>query len=362
MSVQSMIERWVRPEIRALKAYHVADPGKMIKLDAMENPYTWPEAVRNEWLSCLEGAKINRYPSPRPETLIDLIKSEMKVPNGADIILGNGSDELIQLMMLSMQGGAVMAPTPTFVMYEMTAKFVDMPFVSVPLTADFDIDLEATLALIESEQPALIFLAYPNNPTGNLFKRDDIEAIIEAADGWVIIDEAYYAFSEDSYIERVLNYDNVMVMRTVSKVGLAGLRLGFLVGAPEIIEEINKVRMPYNINVLTQMSVQFALEHHDILQAQAAELCEQRTSLMDELAQIDGFQVYPTQANFILVRVGEGEASPIFEGLKTRGVLIKNLSGHDPALQDCLRITVSTPEENAQFMQALNATLEVIRG
>lgn len=358
--MNELISRLVRADIRALKAYPVPDSTGMIKLDAMENPYGWPEALKAEWLEALRSVEFNRYPDPRGLRVQAALREAMDIPPDMSLLLGNGSDELIQLLALTVAGPGrkVMSLDPAFVMYRMIARFTGMDYVGVPLRAeDFSVDLPATLEAIECEQPALIFLAYPNNPTGNRFDSDDVVRIIEAAPGLVIVDEAYAPFTDCSFLGLLGDWPNLLVKRTVSKMGLAGLRLGYLVGPPAWIEEIDKVRLPYNINVLTQVSAAFALRHKGLLDEQARAIRTERQRLHATLAGFDTLHPYPSEANFILFRVAAGQADPIFQGLKARGILIKNLHGSHPLLEDCLRVTVGLPEENHAFLSALSEVI-----
>ena len=357
------VEKWIRPEIRALSAYHVPEPGEMIKLDAMENPYHWPEDMVNEWFDVLKNVELNRYPDPSAKKLTEQLRKAMAVPEGADIILGNGSDELIQMIALALSGNragkecSMLSVDPGFVMYRMIATFAAMDYVGVPLNEDFSLNETAVLNAIELHQPAVVFIAYPNNPTGNLFDEYSIKRIVETAPGVVIVDEAYHAFADNSFMPLVNDYDNLLVMRTVSKMGLAGLRLGLLAGNPKWLHEFDKVRLPYNINILTQASAEFAMRHVAVLEQQTQQICTDREILFNQLKQIEGLHVFPSKANFILVRVAEGQADIIFNKLKELGVLIKNLNSAGGLLKDCLRITVGTPEENQKFMQAFKKTL-----
>ncbi len=354
------VERWVRPEIRALNAYHVPDPGRLIKLDAMENPYTWPAYLRGEWLEMLQCVPMNRYPDPGAAELKAQMRQAFDIPAEMALLLGNGSDELIQLIAMAVQGPgrSVLAPEPSFSMYKMIATFVGMDYVGVPLRADdFSLDMAAMLAAIESHQPAVIFLAYPNNPTGNLFDEKDVEAILKAAQGIVVLDEAYTSFADGSFMSRLGEFDNLLVMRTVSKMGLAGLRLGLLAGPAAWLGEFDKLRLPYNINVLTQASARLALTYVDIFEQQTAQIRKDREKLMQALVAMEGVEAFPSAANFILLRVPQGRAQSIFDGIKSRGVLIKNLDGASPLLADCLRVTVGRPQENQLFLRALKASL-----
>jgi len=352
------IEQLVRPEIRALKAYHVPDARGLIKLDAMENPYAWPAALKQEWLEVLRDVPINRYPDPSAQALRTQLKQALAVPAGMDVLLGNGSDELIQLILMGVArpGAVVLAPAPTFVMYEMIATFVGMQFVGVPLAADFGLDLAAMRAAIMEHQPAVVFLAYPNNPTGNLFDAAAIEALLREAPGLVVVDEAYHAFAQRSFMDRLGQFDNLLVMRTLSKQGLAGLRLGILAGDPAWLAEFDKLRLPYNINSLTQASAGFALQHKEVLDEQAARLRSERARLFQALTALASVQVWPSAANFILFRTGK-PADLVFAALRQQGVLIKNLSGAGSVLANCLRVTVGTPDENSAFLAALKHIL-----
>ena len=357
--LQTRVIDWVRPEIRALNAYHVPNASGLIKLDAMENPYAWPAEMVTQWLELLRRVELNRYPDPVARELKQRLRIAMQIPANAAVLLGNGSDELIQMVLLALAAPqqTVLSVEPGFVMYRMIATFAGMNYVGVPLNNDFSLDKDAVLGAIAQHQPAIVFLAYPNNPTGNLFDPNAIEAVIQAAPGVVIVDEAYHAFADASFMSRVLDYDNLLVMRTVSKMGLAGLRLGLLAGPAAWLDEFDKVRLPYNINVLTQASAEFALQHADVLRAQTDQIKQDRGWLEQALRQLEGLTVYPSRANFILFRVPTGRAGAIFEGLKTAGVLIKNLDKAGGLLQDCLRVTVGTPQENQAFIAALKPLL-----
>lgn len=356
----NMIEQWIRPEIRALSAYHVPDPGDMIKLDAMENPYTWPEDMVQEWQSLLRATRLNRYPDPASQSLKHQLREAFQVPGEMDLLLGNGSDEIIQIIAMAVAGEnrTVLAPEPGFVMYKMIATFVGMQYRGVPLNAeDFSLDMDAMQQAIEETQPAVLFLAYPNNPTGNLFDERQVRKIIEMTPGLVVVDEAYAAFADHSFMSILGEYDNLVVMRTVSKMGLAGLRLGYLAGSPDWLHEFDKIRLPYNINVLTQRSAEFALLHKSVLDQQTETLKIEREKLYQSLQQISGLTVFPSQANFLLLRTPSGKAGGIFASLKAQGVLIKNLSTAGGMLSDCLRVTVGKPGENRLFIEALKKAL-----
>jgi histidinol-phosphate aminotransferase len=352
-------QRWIRPEIQALSAYHVPDPGKLIKLDAMENPYRWPAELVEQWLDRLRPVELNRYPDPGARELSENLKQVMQVPEDMQVVLGNGSDELIQMLALAVAGPdrVILSPDPTFVMYRMIAEIAGLRYQAVPLSGDFSLDPDTTLSAIEQTQPAIVFLAYPNNPTGTLFDAAVVEDVIRAAPGLVVVDEAYTPFTDASFMSRLGEFPNLLVLRTVSKMGLAGLRLGLLAGPAEWLGEIDKTRLPYNINVLTQASALFALQHKTMLDAQAQQIRADRAKLAQVLQGLDGIRPYPSEANFILFETPPGEAGRVFAALKEQGVLIRNLTPSGGRLQDCLRVTIGKPEENKAFLEALQSAL-----
>ena len=350
---------WIRPEIRALSAYHVPPAEGVTKLDAMENPYGWPEDLKQQWLERLQQVPLNRYPDPAAQDLKDRIRHAMNVPDDMSLILGNGSDELIQMICMAVAGPGrkVMSLEPGFVMYRIIATVLGMDYIPVALNNDFSMDLSRFMTEVDSHDPAVIFIAYPNNPTGNLFDEADIIQIINAANGLVVIDEAYFAFCGQSFLNKMRTFENVLVMGTVSKLGLAGLRLGFLAGPALILNELEKIRLPYNINVLTQASAEFALDNKHILDEQTQKIVADRERLFRQMQQMESITCFPSAANFLLFRIKEREANEVFNSLLDRKVLIKNLSSSGELLQQCLRVTVGTPDENERFISALLASL-----
>jgi len=347
----------IRDEVRAISAYHVPDSRGLIKLDAMENPYGLPLELRAQIAALAAEASLNRYPDPGAAALKARLRETMNIPDAMELLLGNGSDELIQILALAVnQPRAVLISVePSFVMFRMVAAFTGMRYVGVPLAVDFGLDVSALHAALREHRPALIFIAYPNNPTGNLFDEDAMHALISAAPGLVVVDEAYHAFAARSFMSELTRYPNLLIMRTLSKLGLAGLRLGMLIGRPQWLTEFDKLRLPYNVNVLTQRIAALVLQHPGVLAAQAAAIREGRQRLLAALQVLPGVQAFPSDANFILFRVPRADA--VFSGLRSRGVLIKNLNGSHAALTDCLRVTVGTPEENDQFLSALQQSL-----
>jgi len=361
-SIDKLIANTIREDVRAGHIYNVPDSSGYIKLDAMENPYQLPDPLRAELAQRLADAVLNRYPLASYSTLKSKIRSTLGVPAGYDVILGNGSDEIISILCTACsrqdKRAIVLAPSPAFVMFQRSAQFAGMDYVGVPLKADFSLDRAAMLAAIAEHKPALVFLAYPNNPTGNLYDEADMVAIIEAVgeNGIVVSDEAYQPFARTSFMNRLPQYPNLVVMRTLSKLGLAGIRLGYLAAAPALLEQFDKVRPPYNVNVLTQVAAEFALDHVAVLDEQAARLNDARAELAAAMAALPGVTVFPSSANFITLRVPDAEKT--CAKLFAERVLIKNLSRMHELLANCIRVTVSTPEENSVFLNALKASLQ----
>jgi histidinol-phosphate aminotransferase len=358
----SAADKVVRPEIRAMHAYPVADATGLVKLDLMESPYGLPPELAAEIGRIVSRLALNRYPVPSAERLRALIKDIMQVPAGCEVLLGNGSDECIQYITATVarEGAVVMAPAPSFVMFSMQAFFYRLRFAGVPLREDFTLDAEAFLAAVATERPALVWIAYPNNPTGNAFPIPDIERIVRAAPGLVVIDEAYQPFAGATFMPRLADFENMVVMRTVSKIGMAGLRLGYVCGRPEWIEAFNKARSPFNINVVTEAVALKLLESKPVLDEQAGRVLAERERLRPELQKMPGLTVYPSVANFFLARVrgAPGAGTRVYERLKAQGVLVRNFDGGAPALANCLRLTVGSPEENRILIAALREALK----
>ncbi len=347
----------IRQEILALNAYHVPPADGMIKLDAMENPYALPQSLQNEIVHLANQIPINRYPDPNATNLKAVLREALEIPDQMDLMLGNGSDEIIQIiaMATAKPGATLMSVEPAFVMFRMIATFANMDYIGVPLKADFSLDLDAMLQAIAQHKPAVIFLAYPNNPTGNLFDESAVVQIIEATPGIVVIDEAYHAFAGTSMIDKLPHYPNLLLMRTLSKLGLAGLRLGLLTGRKTWLSEFEKLRLPYNVSILTQHITQTILHHMDVLLAQAEQIKREGTRMYTQLTTIDTMEVFPSDANFILFRVKN--ATDLFQKLKHQNILIKNLDRTHTLLDNCLRVTVGTPDENTRFLTTLNTLL-----
>lgn len=357
MTPADRIARTVRADVLAQTAYPVAPAAPdVIKLDAMECPYPLPDRLRQEIAQAVAGTALNRYPGADDPELKAQVAHAFGVPSGAALLFGNGSDELIHLLVQACcaPGDTVLSPWPSFVYFDMAARFDHARFVGVPLTAALELDLPAMLAAIAAHRPKLVFLALPNNPTGGLWPDEAIQAIVDAAPGLVVIDEAYQPFAGHSWMPRLLDHPNVVVMRTVSKIGLAGLRFGYLAGHSDWIAQIDKVRPPYNINVLTQAALRVVLREKALLDAQAARLRADREPLAQALAALPGVTVYPSAGNFVLARFeGKLDGNAVHLALKTRKILVKNLSSAHPLLANCLRISVGAPDENTALLAAL---------
>jgi histidinol-phosphate aminotransferase len=380
-TVSALIQRRIRQDVQSMHAYAIQDSKGMVKLDAMENPHRLSPALQETLGKRLGALAFNRYPDGRVNDLRHALAAYAEMPAGMDIMLGNGSDELISLLAMACdvppQPGqtdfakpVILAPLPGFVMYAMSAQLQGLDFCGVPLTADFALDVPAMVQAIEKQQPAIVYLAYPNNPTANLWDAADMRAVVaaaHAAGSIVAVDEAYQPFSSRSWLDE-MRVDpaanaHVLLMRTLSKFGLAGVRLGYMMGPAALVAQVDKVRPPYNISVLNYECALFALENADEFSAQALDICAQRATLLGALRAMPGLKTWDSDANMVLVRVlGEGpadvdSAQKVFDGLKARGILVKNVSKMHPLLAQCLRLTVGTADENAQLLKALQESL-----
>jgi len=354
----------IRQDVQSMHAYAIQDSTGMVKLDAMENPFALPPALQAELGARLGAVAIHRYPGARIDELKQALARHVDLPAGCELMLGNGSDELISLLAMGcdLPGASILAPLPGFVMYAMSAQLQGLRFVGVPLTADFELDEPAMLAAMREHKPAITYIAYPNNPTANLWSPDTIRSLIAEAAGFgglVVMDEAYQPFSSHSWLDEIRAHPaahaHVLLMRTLSKFGLAGVRIGYMVGAQALVHEIDKLRPPYNVSVLNAECALFALEHAEVFAGQAVQIREQRAVLIDALARLPGVKPFPSEANMVLVRVPD--AQRCFDGLKAQGILVKNVSKMHPLLTHCLRLTVGTPSENAQLIRALQTAL-----
>ncbi len=368
----ALIRQRIRQDIQSMHNYAIQDARGMVKLDAMENPHCLSVELQAALGKRLGVLALNRYPNGRVDVLRKALADYAHMPDGYSLMLGNGSDELISLLAMALdvppaqsgtaQPPVILAPEPGFVMYAMSAKFQGLRYVGVPLTADFELDEAGMLAAIGQHKPALVYLAYPNNPTANLWNERSIEKIIAlqgAQSGLVVMDEAYQPFAARSWIDKIHDapelHTHVLLMRTMSKFGLAGVRIGYMMGVTALIAEVDKLRPPYNISVLNCECALFALEHADVFKQQALELIDQRAILLKSLRATPGLTCWNSDANMILVRVADSQKT--FDGMKAKGVLVKNVSKMHPLLANCLRLTVGTARENQQMLAVLQASL-----
>jgi len=342
----------IRKDIKALAAYHVQDADGLIKLDAMENPYALPDTLRAPWSRLISNLNINRYPDAQMHALRQAI-AERDGVHGDQVLLGNGSDEIIQMMLMAADQGSCILPQPTFSMYEIISRWLRRPVATIPLDRNFNLSADAFLRVCAHEKVAIAFLACPNNPTGNLWPRETVRKIAGAFQGMLVIDEAYRPFSDETYVDMLATH--VIVLRTFSKLGMAGLRIGYALGHADTIAEINKVRLPYNINSPGQASLRFFLDHFDAFEDQISRIRDERQRVLNELTRMNGVTAYPSQTNFLLLRVPDADAA--FAGLVQRGILVRNLHGTGGLMKNCLRVTLGLPEENEQFPSSLRAVL-----
>ena len=355
----------IRPDVRAMHAYAIQPSTGLLKMDAMENPFSLPPDLQAELGQRLGALALNRYPGDGVKHLKDALARYVDLPAGCSMVLGNGSDELISLLALAcaQPGAKVLAPIPGFVMYAMSAQLQGLGFVGVPLMPDFELDEAAMLAAIAEHRPAITYIAYPNNPTATLWDEAVVQRIVDAVGaqgGIVAMDEAYQPFASRTWLDRIRaepeRNRHVLLMRTLSKFGLAGVRLGYLIGPAALVAEIDKVRPPYNISVLNCEAALFALEHADLFAAQAAELRAQRALLLSALRAMPGIEkCWDSQANMVLVRVAD--AAKAHAGMVARKVLVKNVSTMHPMLAQCLRLNVGSADDNASMLAALQASL-----
>ncbi|MDX8403745.1 MAG: histidinol-phosphate transaminase [Mariprofundaceae bacterium] len=342
----------IRKDIKSLGVYHVPDSTGMIKLDAMENPFPLPDKLKSSWLKKLNEVELNRYPDATMQNLREKIAAKDGL-DAEQVLIGNGSDEIIQMLLMATDSGACVSPSPTFVMYDLISRWLKRPVSTVPLKDDFSLDADKFLQLCAREKAAIAFLACPNNPTGNLWSESTIKQIAANFPGLLVIDEAYLPFADRTHTHLIA--PNVVVLRTYSKIGWAGLRMGYLLGDKDTIAQLNKIRLPYNINTLTQISADFFLDHFDLFEKQAKKICQERSRVTAALRSLDGVDIFPSQANFLLLRVTNADA--IFEQLKEKKILIKNMSSQGGLLKNCLRITIGNKEENNALLAALKEIL-----
>jgi histidinol-phosphate aminotransferase len=343
----------VRKPLREMAAYHVPSYPNAIKLDANESPFALSAEAEASLQQALARADLHRYPDAAARELREVMARHLGV-DGGQIVFGNGSDELLGLLCAAFgeprEGrAAILYPAPGFVVFRTAAVAHGLDVVEVPFGDGFRADEEALLEAVAKEKPNLVFLATPNNPTGTVWPRATVERLL-AEDVITVVDEAYLAYGEaKSCADLALAHDNCVVLGTLSKIGMAGLRVGYLVGKKEVVAEVEKVRPPYNLSTLAQRAAALILrDHFPELQAHFRDVKAEREKLRDEMARLP-MEVFPSEANFLLVRVAE--ARKLFDSLAERGVIVRCFDRG--ALKGCLRITVGTPDENARLLDAL---------
>lgn len=340
------VRRLVKKNVLRLNAYNAREIPCRVKLDANESPYGFAKSLKN-----VSGIHTNRYPDPEATALRMIIAKDLRI-KPENILHGNGSDEFIYYLVTTF-GGPVLYPVPTFSMYGIISRALEEKIVEIPLDTAFDLDLQKILGLIKKKNPKIIFLSRPNNPTGNCFSLRRIQEVIQATKGIVVVDEAYLPFSDQSgFLPFIRTYKNLIVMRTLSKIGLAGLRIGFLIAGSEIIREVNKVRLPYNVNSLSQAVAVKALKDKKSLRTVIAKITTERKKLFAAMDKIPNITPYPSEANFILFETGN--AAAVYSALIKKGVLVKNIND---IMKGCLRVTVGTPRENTFFLKTLKEVL-----
>lgn len=351
------IEKIIKEGVLGQKAYPIESRTCRIKLDANENPYPLPPDLKERLLRKIDSLSLNRYPSAGSPEMRSSIARNLGV--GDDMILiGNGSDELIQILLTAVKpesSGGIMIPAPTFAMYKIGAVNAGHDVIEVPLDDRFDLPIDNMLDIISEKSPGITFLSYPNNPSGNCFDAEKIKKIIEASNGIVVVDEAYFNFSRKTFLPCLEKWDNLVILRTLSKVGLAALRIGIMVGNPSLIHQLDKVRLPYNLNMISQAVGQLFIEREKEFLPKIDYIIAGRDRLLDKLKDIEGIDPYPSDANFILFSC-HGDKNSVYEGLIRKGILIKNFPSSGP-LKDCMRVTVGTEEENREFVESLREVI-----
>ena len=353
------IKSLIREEVLSHKAYPVDNNVYPIRLDANEGPLPVPDDLRNELLSRLSGVSLNRYPQAGSPDLVRRFAGRFGV--GEDcVMIGNGSDELIQILSIAVArpGAEMVIPTPTFAMFTITPANAGLKIIEIPLDDDFDLDLAKMGERITLHPPVLTFLASPNNPTGNCFTAERMVSVIEQSLGLVVVDEAYFNFSSSgtTLLPLAGRYDNLIILRTLSKVGFAAARIGILVGSPELIRELHKVRLPYNFNALSQAVAGFYLDHEETFLKQAENVRLWRDELYSSMLTINGVHPRRSDANFIFFSC-DFDSDRIYTMLSERGILIKNFN-RPGRLRNFMRVTVGTPEENEIFIKGLEEVID----
>lgn len=347
----------VGKKVKDLEAYQVENVDCEVKLHANENPFSPPGELLDHFRESLPDFQLNRYPDPDCRELKQAISRRVGQPV-ENLAIGNGSDELIQILLQIFcdAGDSIAFPDPTFAMYSIIARGMGLHLHGVALDEGWDFGGQEFLQSIKNDGPRVVFLSYPNNPTGNCFSEDAVGEVIRDFQGIVVVDEAYHDFSQRSFVNHIEKHNNMVILRSLSKIGMAALRVGYAVADPVIIEQINKIRLPYNSNTVSQSFASQLLSNFSSVQKQIDCIIEERRRVLRVLADETAVTVFPSDSNFILFRVDRG-GSDLFRKLIQKGILVRDLSAH-PRLKNCLRVTIGTPEENDRFLTGLKASTE----
>ncbi|MCB1826802.1 MAG: histidinol-phosphate transaminase [Coxiellaceae bacterium] len=351
------LDDWLDPnklQQTSLQLNYREYPDDFIQLALMENPFSWSEDLRAQWLKVLESVALNRYPSISQQLLKQKLCHFFNIPDDYFVLLDNGSNALIALLLrvFSGEGRNILVPSPSYFVYDRLARQMGYQVSMVDLKANRELDLNKMLNNIKLNKPVLTFIAYPNNPTGNCFNEKDIEAIITASCGLVVIDEAYYPYSQKTFLEKIQRYDNVLLMRSFSKMGLAGIRLGYLVGPKTIIDTISKLQLAFSINSLTLATADFMLNHYDLLLEQTQTVIQERDRLKSALE--NNFSVLPSDANYLVIRSNDLSPEQLHQHCLAQKILISNISHVHPLLKGCCRVSIGTPAESQLLLNTLS--------
>jgi len=349
----------IKPEVLALEGYSVAVPPHTIKLNQNESPYDLPDAIKEAFLERLRSSTWSRYPSQVPEELHAELRKALKLPPGIDILVGNGSNELIQALLMATveRGTDVVVPVPTFALYRLIATVLGATVVDVPLNEDLTFDTERILEAATRSSAKVVVLCRPNNPTGTVIPLDGIVRLARQTNALGVVDEAYHDFADDNVLPLLFDHENLVILRTFSKaLRAAGLRIGYLLGHAPLVTQVGKAMVPFNVSLMAREAALAILRNRELLGEGIQTIVEGREALFQELAATKGITPVPSQANFICFRATV-PAQALFDALLKRGILVRNVS-HYPMLSDCLRVSVGTTEENRAFINALKAIME----
>jgi histidinol-phosphate aminotransferase len=360
--------RHVKPAVRALSAYTLAERDARVKVNQNENPWDLPEPVKRRVLEQALARPWSRYPAFDPRELLEAL-ARFSGWRADGILAGNGSNELIEALLVVTVGAGtrVVIPEPTFTLYALLTTVLGGEPVRVPMPRSpssdvgsfgaFVYDIDALLEARRASAAPVTIVCSPNNPTGSSLPLEDVERLCRDSDGLVVIDEAYHEFADRSAVPLLERHPNLILLRTFSKaMALAGLRLGYLLASPELVREVNKARLPYNLNFFSQLAALAALEERETLKGNVQRLIQLRERLLVRLADMPGVRAHPSDANFFLLEVLSADPKAVWSALARRGVLVRDVTSY-PQLHRCLRVSVGSQEENDTFLHALGAAL-----